>query len=64
MSDDWKDKPHWVLRFSEMGNWELVGPDGAVKSIDGLGQRRLAVNLEMQNVPLFDMHGILSLKPK
>ena len=59
MSDDWKDKPHWVLRFNESGMWQLVGPDGEIKHISGLAQRRLTVDLDYMDVPKFDMSGLL-----
>ena len=62
MSDDWKDKPHWVLRFTHLGKWELTGPDGGVKHIDGMGQQALVVSLEMENIPRFSQSGILYQK--
>ncbi len=62
MIDNWKDKPHWALRFNEIGMWELVGPDGVVKHIDGLGQRSLTVRLDYVSVPEFSMDGILIFK--
>ncbi len=59
MNDEWKDKPHWVLRFNEIGMWELTGPDGEAKHIKGLAERDLTVRLNYLSVPEFSMDGIL-----
>ena len=58
---DWKDKPHWVLRFGESNKWELTGPDGEVKtqSVRGLGERSLTVNVSHDDLPKFSLGGIL-----
>jgi len=50
------------LRFDDLGKWDLIGPDGAEKSISGLGQQQLTVELEMQTVPRFEMRGLLTTK--
>ena len=58
MNDDWKNKPHWTLRFSEGGMWEVVGPDGNVKRQVGIGECALTVYLEMNQPPRFSTEGI------
>jgi len=40
--------------------WELVGPDGAEKSISGLGQQRFTLDLETNSPPRFEMTGLLN----
>ena len=62
MIDDWKYKPHWVLRFDESGMWELIGPDGELKHISGLCERHLTVDLDSMGMPEFDMKGIFYTK--
>ncbi len=61
MTENWKDKPHWVLLFDSYGKWELTAPDGEVKIIEGFGQRNFSVRLGLNQVPEFDMDGILIL---
>ncbi len=61
MSEDWKDKPHWTLRFNDLGTWEIVTPDGSIVTWEekGVGVQSLNLHLEMGNLPRFEAGGIL-----
>ncbi len=55
---DWKDQPHWVLRFPAHGSWELADPDGNVRNTEWMGERALTVTVSYDDIAKFTIEGI------